>query len=204
MGPRRVNPDMPQCEISWYCRPMDATTGAKKIYRVGFFLTASLALTALFGCDQSDAQAKKEELKQDAPEAAPAPAQVPAAAEPVPAGESSYKEEAFHLTLTAPESVVAGTPTEFKVILEAQAGFKVNDEYPIKFQFAEQKGVLPSKPTVKKEDAKIEKKRAEIPLSVTIEAKGKHKVSGKLSFSVCTDERCLIEKRDLSVEVNAS
>jgi hypothetical protein len=197
---------MPQAEISWYSRPMDATTGAKKLFRIGFFLSASLALTvALFGCNQSDAQAKKEEVKPAAPEAAhPEKAQAPATLDAVPAGESSYKEESFHLTLTAPEAIEAGKPAEFKVILEAQAGFKVNDEYPIKFQFAEQKGILPSKPIVKKDDAKIEKQRAEMPLSVTIEAKGKHKVSGKLSFSVCTDERCLIEKRDLSVEVNAS
>ena len=30
---------------------------------------------------------------------------------------------------------------------------------------------------------------------------GLAKVSGTLSFSVCTEERCLVEKRDLSVDL---
>jgi hypothetical protein len=186
---------------------MDARTGAKKLFKFGFVAAAALVSTGLIaGCDQPDAQAAKEETSQDS-SAVPAPAgeaKAKAEAPPAPAAASSYKEEAFHLTLTAPESVIAGKATELKVTLTAQSGYKVNDEYPIKFQFADAEGIVPAKQIVRKDDAKLEKKTAEIPLSVTIKTAGKHTISGKLSFSVCTEERCLIEKRDLSLDVNAS
>ena len=119
-------------------------------------------------------------------------------------GEKSYKEEAFHLSIEAPTRLETGKKLEFKVILKAQSGYKVNDEYPLKFKFAEMKGVSPDKPIVRKDEAKLEKKQAVLPLSVVIDKPGKTQVGGKLSFSVCTDDRCLIEKRDLLIEVNAS
>src|SRR5690606_40800013 len=103
-----------------------------------------------------------------------------------------------------PCSVPVGQPLVFTIVLEAVGEYKVNDEYPIKFRFEEQAGIKPKKMTVLREEAKIEKQRAEMPLSVTVESAGKRKVSGRLSFSVCTEERCLIEKRDLAVEVDAS
>jgi hypothetical protein len=37
----------------------------------------------------------------------------------------------------------------------------------------------------------------------TPEAAGKHTISGVLQFSVCTDDKCLIEKRDLALEVQS-
>lgn len=168
---------------------------------------AFLAFGSALGCQQSDASASSEsttttQVSANALDAAPAKA-----ASPVPvktSGQNEYKESAFQLVLKAPEKVEAGKPTEFTIVLTAHGGYKVNDEYPIKFQFSETKGVFPAKRTVLKDDVQLEKTKATMPMMVTIQTPGKHEVSGKYSFSVCTDERCLIEKRDLRVEINAS
>lgn len=186
---------------------MDATSAFRRGSRFLALLGAMGASSFLvIGCDEPAAQAEPKEAvpppPATTPPSAPSAVSKPSAA-PV-SGKPSYKEEAFHLSLEAPGSVASGKETVFKVILTAAGGYKVNDEYPLKFQFSETKDVRPTKATVRKEDAMLEKQRAELPLPVTIESPGKHQVSGTLSFSVCTDERCLIEKRDLSVEVDAS
>lgn len=167
----------------------------------------SLFLIFAVGCDEPKAEAAAERPaeqvgetpKQEAPPAA-APAEVVGKL----SGQASYDEDAFSLQLVPPEKVSSGQAALFQVILTAKSGYKVNDEYPIKFQLIETPGVTFEKSIVKKEDAKIEKTRAELPLNVTVQAKGAAEVSGKLSFSVCTEERCLIEKRDLTVKVDAS
>ena len=40
-------------------------------------------------------------------------------------------------------------------------------------------------------------------VAFTPESAGKHTVSGKLFFSVCNDDQCLVEKRDLALEIDA-
>lgn len=185
---------------------MDATAALRRGSRfLAVFGVLGASSLFVLGCDEPAAQAEPKDA------ALPSPTKAPAVAEPGPSqgseragGKPSYKEEAFSLSLEAPPAVSSGKEAAFKVILTAAGGYKVNDEYPLKFQFAETANVRPKKSTVRKEDAVLEKQRAELPLPVTIESPGKHKVSGTLSFSVCTDERCLIEKRDLSVEVDAS
>jgi hypothetical protein len=166
---------------------------------------AFLAFGSTLGCQQSDASASNGPAPLITPstlESTPLP---PKTQSPVNAsGQAEYKESAFQLVLTAPSKVEVGKAAVFTIVLTAQGGYKVNEEYPIKFQFSESKGVSPAKQTVTKDDVRLEKTQATMPLTVTIPTPGKHEVSGKFSFSVCTDERCLIEKRDLRVEVNAS
>lgn len=166
---------------------------------------ALLAFGSALGCQQSDASASSgpaPEAIAIAPESASLP---PKTQQPLNAsGQAEYKESAFHLVLTPPGKVEIGKPAELTIVLTAQSGYKVNEEYPIKFQFSETKGVSPAKQTLTKDDVRLEKTKATMPLTVTIQAAGKNEISGKFSFSVCTEERCLIEKRDLRVEINAS
>lgn len=104
----------------------------------------------------------------------------------------------------APSSAKAGTPFEFKVTLEAQAGYKVNPDYPIKFTYDSGPSFSADPNVLRKEQATVEGKKAELKGAVQLTGPGSTVVSGKLSFSVCTDDRCLIEKRDLSVSVVGS
>ena len=180
-----------------------------------FRLLVVAALSAFVGtgCDQSSAQAARSEESVSA-QAAPAAAVKPSEAvqQVAPsevAGEqasaqASYDEDAFTLTLTGPELAKVGEVVTVTVTLSAKNGFKVNDEYPVKFQFAETAGVAPQKAVVRKDDAQVEKSKVVIPAQVVFSKSGKHLVQGKLSFSVCTDDRCLIEKRDLELGITAS
>jgi hypothetical protein len=190
---------------------MDAEVMRKRLYRTGLSTAACFSCLALtLACQNSDAQASKE--ISPAPKSAEGvrmdsnkgPAGSSDSAVPQAVGQPSYREAAFQLTLSPPETVEVGKPLVFQVVLEALGEYKVNEEYPIKFQFAARDGTKPVKMTVSREDAKLEKQRAELPLSVTIESAGKRQIAGKLSFSVCTEDRCLIEKRELAVDVDAS
>jgi hypothetical protein len=47
---------------------------------------------------------------------------------------------------------------------------------------------------------KLENMKAVVPVSFTPEA-GKRTIAGTLAFSVCTEDKCLMEKQDLALEV---
>ncbi len=169
------------------------------------FAASGLAL----GCNESDEKsASSHNQEQVASSSAPNVKENAAPTRSVQGvpkqARARYEEEAFTLELSGPDSAVAGEAIELQIVLSAQGGYKVNEEYPIKFEFSEAKGVSPSQTVVTKDQATIEKKRAKLPAQVKLGDPGAHDVAGRLSFSVCTDERCLIEKRDLKLTINAS
>lgn len=135
--------------------------------------------------------------------AAVLPPASPAALAAVVPGAPRYDEEAFEVTLHAPNEAKVGEGIPVSVVLVAKAGFKVNPEYPIKFAFEESAELVSEPKVLRKEQGTLEKTRAELRGVVTPRAAGARVVAGKLSFSVCTDERCLIEKRDLALTVTA-
>lgn len=196
-----------RCAKTWYETLMTQLDVFRKIAHVSIVVTtASWGGMALAGCNQNDARAEAERsspgpVAAAVPEGAVSPSTP--APKAVPSGQSEVSEEAFIARLNLPATIQAGVPLEFLVTLEAKGGYKVNDEYPLKFVVTETAAVKAEKSTVRKEDGKLEKTRAELPVHVTLSAPGEHQVGGKLSFSVCTDERCLIEKRDLLVTVRA-
>lgn len=195
----------------WYAHRM---TGPRLLR-----LLSTFTLLSAFGalaCDQSDAKADTPRdgsaREGSAGEAVP-PTQksAPAAAaqtgkaevEAELSGQQAYDEQSFALELQGPDAAKVGQPVQLSIVLAAQNGFKVNDEYPAKFEFASVPGVKPKSSVVRRADAKVTKTHCEMPLEVTFSQPGKHRVGGKMSFSVCTDDRCLIEKRDLLLEIEA-
>lgn len=130
----------------------------------------------------------------EAPGAAPSPANA--------AATSRVSESQFDVALAASGAYQAGKEGTVDVVLEAKAPFHVNDQYPIKFKVKEGPGVKYSAAVVGKDKAKVEHMKATMPVAFVPESAGQHTVSGQLSFSVCTDENCLMEKRDLSLVVD--
>ncbi len=141
-----------------------------------------------------------------APAAGPAGADqapAPMAAPTAPAGKASYDEEGFQLSLEATGPFTVGKPAEARVVLHAKGGFKVNDQYPFKLTLVEQPGLeFPAK-VVTRDAMTIEKKQGVMKVAFSPKSAGDHALSGRFSFSVCTEERCLIEKRDLLLTVSA-
>jgi len=140
-----------------------------------------------------------------APAALNGPDAVPAAAAPAPATDaaSKYNEAGFDLAFTPKGNYASGKAGEAEIVLAAKAPFHVNQNYPYKFKLKEAPGLKFANLVIAKDAVKLEAARATVPVAFTPETAGKHTLAGQLSFSVCTDEKCLIEKRELALEIDA-
>lgn len=159
-------------------------------------------LGALLACERAGSDDVRVEAE------APVSTPVGAAAEPPGAtaeaqGQGSYREDGFELSLEPPASAEVGKPATATIVLQAKAPYKVNQEYPIKLTLSESPGLTFPAPKVGKEAVTLEAKQALMKVQLTPKSAGTHTLAGRFSFSVCTDERCLIEKRDLAVSVVA-
>jgi hypothetical protein len=137
--------------------------------------------------------------------AAPAnaePAAAPAAAAPAAAA-SKYSEAPFDVEIQPKGAYASGQPGTAEIVVTAKPPFHANDKYPYKFKLNETPGVKYANLVVDKDAVKVEKTRATVSVPLTPEKAGKHTVSGKLFFSVCNDDQCLVEKRDLALEIEA-
>lgn len=174
-------------------------------------IVLACVVAAAGGCNK-DSQPAPEQPRSATQAGQPAPA-APAAlvppagsAEAVPAAtaaakSSAIEEDSFALLLRPSGSYKVGQAGQVEVVLDAKAPYKVNDKYPYKFKLEPSAGLkFPNQ--VVKEGVKLEQKRAVMPVGFTPESSGPKNVRGQFSFSVCTEERCLIEKRDLSLAID--
>lgn len=118
-----------------------------------------------------------------------------------PAAQAKFVEDAFELSIAPKGAYKKGQPGEAEIVLLAKGAFHVNDKYPYKFKLKEGGALKFAAPVVSKEHVKLEEKRATMVVGFTPEASGKHVLAGQFAFSVCTDDKCLIEKRDLALEI---
>lgn len=166
---------------------------------VGVLLLSLLA--GPIACEQTSSATPEVRAE---PQAAPAAVVEPTAAQAAPAepqGQADYREEGFDLSVEVPSDAEVGKPTTATVVLEAKAPYKVNQEYPIKLTLSESSGLSFPSPRVGKEAVTLQDKKAFMKVELTPKSAGTHTLAGRLSFSVCTDERCLIEKRDLAAPI---
>ncbi|MEO7035404.1 MAG: hypothetical protein ABI548_15870 [Polyangiaceae bacterium] len=150
---------------------------------------------------EATAEAALSPVSAAAVPAAPA-ADSAAVAAPTTPALSKYSEAAFDLELQPKGAYASGKAGVAEIVLNAKAPFHVNQQYPYKFKLKESPGLTYPNMVVGKDAVKLEPARATVPVAFTAEA-GKHTVTGQLSFSVCTDDKCVIEKRDLALEIEA-
>jgi hypothetical protein len=137
-----------------------------------------------------------------APSAAAPAGATQAEAAPAPTGAAKFSDAAFDVSVEAPKSALkAGQAGSVEVVLSAKAPYHVNDKYPIKLKLKETPGVKYENLLIGKDAVKLEAMKAVMPVSFTPDAAGKKTVAGQFSFSVCTDDKCLMEKRDLLLDV---
>ena len=89
------------------------------------------------------------------------------------------------------------------VRLTPQGGYKVNTEYPIRFdcQSPPSDGITYPKPTLQQTDAKVDESEATFSVPFVPTKAGKQRVEGLLSFSVCNDQRCVMDKQKVTLDV---
>lgn len=183
------------------------------VRRLSWSSCIAVLLVSLAACKNQTPPAGEATAAVPAPDApttasaaaAAAPAPAPAAADsaaPAAAAASKYSEAGFDLVLQPKGDYASGKAAEADVVLSAKPPYHVNDKYPYKFKLKEAPGLSFANMVVTKELVKFEPARATVPVAFTPSA-GKHTLSGQLSFSVCTDDKCMIEKRDLALEIEA-
>ena len=178
---------------------MDDPTKLRRVVRSAGLVAATVAL-AVLGCKQ-EADATAEPSREPTSPATVAPNEPAAAAPAAAAAAKRFDEASFTLSIEPVGSYAAGKAGEVKIVLDAKGGYKCNDKYPYKFKAKETPGIQFAAPVVKKDAVALAGKRATMPVAFTPKTSGKKTIAGKFSFSVCTEERCLVEKRDLSVDI---
>lgn len=116
-------------------------------------------------------------------------------------GTATLDSAAFHVDLQPVGEYRAGKPAVAEVVLVAKGDYKVNDKYPYRFKFSQGERVRPADSVVTKDAVRFSHRKAVMTLPFTPTASGKSTLAGEFRFSVCTNDRCLVERADLALTV---
>jgi hypothetical protein len=105
----------------------------------------------------------------------------------------------YKVTLTAPGNFVVGQAGLLQVQLEPLAPYKCNDQYPYRFKLVANPAAEFPQPVVSQ--AEVSARLVTLALPFTPKAPGNLRIAGEFSFSVCTEEKCLVQKVALDVVV---
>jgi hypothetical protein len=161
---------------------------------IGFRAAALCAFGAvgLLACDKGKSTAEAEPAAS-----APAPtADVAAAAAP------RFDEASFRLEMSKVGAYEKSAAGKVEVQLEAKAPYHVNEKYPIKLKLEPTDGVKFDAETVGRDQVALRGGQAVMTVGFTPETAGAKRIAGKLKFSVCSQERCLMETRELALVVD--
>jgi hypothetical protein len=112
-------------------------------------------------------------------------------------GQVRYDEGAFRLEMLTVQSLKVGETGAMTITLSAKPPFHVNAEYPHRFKISSTKAAKTPSSTVNGEPAKTTPSKLELSVPLIPVQVGEGELEGELSFSVCTAEKCLMEKRQL-------
>lgn len=115
----------------------------------------------------------------------------------------------YAVSLAAHAPYASGKEATASVTVSSKNGFHVNPDYPVAFKVVGSQGVKFAEEHVRLTAAtktpcatKAEDNcSVEFPLPLTPEAAGPAKVAGVLAFSVCSADKCLIEKVPVSLAI---
>lgn len=172
---------------------------SRKAPRPGWWLTPWIVLSGVlllgFGC--------KEEPTAIAPLTEGTNTNsAPSGTEPVAKAHDNYEEASFALSMRPVGEYEAGTTGKVQIVLEPKGGFKCNDEYPHKFKAKESAGIEYAAPVFKGDVMQLGKERGVMDVAFTPKGSGKKDITGTFAFSVCSEERCLIERRELALAID--
>ncbi|HEY5957647.1 MAG TPA: hypothetical protein VIV60_13875 [Polyangiaceae bacterium] len=117
------------------------------------------------------------------------------------AGKARYEETAFNLNIAPKAAVSRGQPAELAVYLTAKAPYHVNQEYPHRFKITASRGLSAPTTTIERDPKRLTPERLEMLVPVSVGNDNPLGLDGELSFSLCTAEKCLLEKRKLTLAI---
>ncbi|MBM4364191.1 MAG: hypothetical protein FJ104_16045 [Deltaproteobacteria bacterium] len=127
----------------------------------------------------------------------PAPAAPPSAAPPGP----RIEDAAFRIELRATAPLRQGVAGGAEIVIEPRGEYHSNAEYPYKFRPSRSPGVAYASAQFSGAAVTVTPARTTLRVELTPATKGPATLGGQLSFSVCSDARCLVEKRELALPV---
>lgn len=151
--------------------------------------TASVVTTTEPERSERPATARKPKPQAEVPATERAPSQTRMITTAPQSGEG-YK---VYAQVESP--VAHGKMATLTVHLEPQSPFKSNDKYPYRFTINESKGVTPSSSSSTGAAVAPDKTTLRVPFRA--EQVGTATLGGTFAFSVCTPEKCLIERASL-------
>lgn len=117
-----------------------------------------------------------------------------------PAG-PKIESGSFLLAVTPSDSgYQIGKDGDVEIALESRGEWHVNQEYPIRVGLKAAPGVALKKNELVKGDAKeFDEKKVRFVVGVEPSAAGEHEVTCDVSFAMCTEENCILERRTVSM-----
>ncbi len=146
-------------------------------------------VVGIWGCDRGTEKAEAE-------------SQPAAAVAPGVAAHHEFDDASFRLEMRKAGTYQKQAAAKVEVVLEAKAPYKVNEKYPIKLKLEPTEGVKFDSDVVGKDHVAMQAKTAVMTVGFTPQASGVKRIAGKLKFSVCSEERCLMETRELALDVD--
>jgi hypothetical protein len=137
----------------------------------------------------------------------------PAAAAPVAdkaKGAMPDVAQTYELALASPDAWAAGKESTAAITVTAKSGFHVNPEYPVSFKpegsesvkFSGERVALTAGTKTPCAEKAEDACKVEFPLPATPEKAGPAKLAGVLAFSVCSADKCLIEKVPVTLAIS--
>ncbi len=120
------------------------------------------------------------------------------------------EDVAYELNLAATGAWAAGKESSVAVTVTAKPGFHVNPEYPVSFRpegsesvkFSGERVALTAGEKTPCAEKAEDACKVQFPLPATPEKAGPAKVAGVVAFSVCSADKCLIEKVPVTLAIN--
>ena len=113
------------------------------------------------------------------------------------------EQQTFALQLAAPGSVSAGERAPITVAIEGRGGFHVNLEYPVRIELMGTGGVALDKSTLAAGDAsELSEQRARFETAARWSSAGRHRLSARAQFAVCTPDTCVPREETIAVAVD--
>jgi hypothetical protein len=113
----------------------------------------------------------------------------------------SVEEAAYSVSLATQGELKVGQAARAELVLRPKPPFHTNGEYPYKFKLDPNADLGLATETVTKEGANVTAELAVFPVVFTPKAAGNHTLSGLFAFSVCKDDQCLVERKQLALAV---
>ncbi len=163
-----------------------------------FLAIASLAV----GCDRGAPTPKAADHDHEGHHAHHDAAKPAAAVDAGPAG-PRIETDAFALEVASVDPPLrVGKDGSVAIALEGRGDWHVNQEFPIRVNIAADPAIGLKAQELVKDDAKeFTEDKVRFVALVEPSKSGEHEVSCDVSFAMCTDDNCVLEKRTVAMQV---